>query len=55
MENGNPFETRSWGDAGTRAIRPAEFDFLDVAVYTDRRDPASVRQAREALTQNPFG
>jgi hypothetical protein len=54
MENGNPFETRSWGDARTRSIPPAEFDFLDVAVYTERGDPASVRRAREALTRNPF-
>jgi hypothetical protein len=55
MEHGNPFETRSWGDAKTRAIAPGDFDFVDVGVYTDRGDAASVRQAREALTRNPFG
>ena len=54
IENKNPFETRSWGDARTRAIAPTDFDFIDVGVYTDRGDPASVRQAREALTRNPF-
>jgi hypothetical protein len=54
MEHGNPFETRSWGDAKTRAVSPAKFDFLDVAEYTDRANPASVREARAALSAVPF-
>lgn len=55
MENANPFETRSWGEARARTIPPTQFDFIDVADYTDRSNPASVRQAKEALTLNPFG
>ncbi|MBV8905971.1 MAG: hypothetical protein JOZ22_20230, partial [Acidobacteriia bacterium] len=31
IKNGNPFETRSWGDSRQRAVSPAEFDFVDVA------------------------
>jgi hypothetical protein len=54
MEHGNPFETRSWGDTRARAIEPETFDFLDVATYTDRSVPTSVRQAQEALMGNPF-
>jgi hypothetical protein len=55
MMHGNPFETRSWGDARKRTISPSEFDFVDVGEYMDRGSPASVRQAQEALTINPFG
>jgi hypothetical protein len=51
----NPvFETRSFGGK-EKVMRPAaEFDLLDVADATDRQDPQSVRQARAALTANPF-
>ncbi|MBV9745074.1 MAG: hypothetical protein JO099_15035, partial [Acidobacteriia bacterium] len=55
IKNGNPFETRSWGDSRQRAVSPAEFDFVDVAIYTNRSDSESLRRAREALSGNPFG
>ncbi len=54
LEEGNPFETRSWYSSKPERRKPTVFDFVDVPDYLDVTNPDSIRRAERALAANPF-